>query len=67
MPNIMKLLGIVGTVAMFIVGGGIFSHHFHFNFLSIEIIQNTIVGVIVGMASVAILSLISKLKITKKA
>ncbi len=65
MPKIMKGLGLVGTTAMFIVGGGIFSHHFNLHFLEIEIIQNIIVGLIVGFLAVITVSVISKLRSIK--
>ncbi len=48
MPKVMRTLSVVGVIAMFIVGGGIFSHHFHFQFIPIEIVQNTVVGVCIG-------------------
>lgn len=61
MPKMMKFLGVVGTIAMFIVGGGIFSHHFHLNFIEIEIIQNIIVGIVVGGLSLALMTMTQKI------
>ncbi|WP_127717942.1 DUF808 family protein [Halobacteriovorax sp. HLS] len=49
MPYFMKLLSIVGTIAMFLVAGGIFTHAFHLQFIEIESIQNAILGIIVGL------------------
>lgn len=57
MPKLMKFLGVVGTIAMFIVGGGIFSHHFHISIIEIEIIQNIIVGIVVGGVSLGFITL----------
>lgn len=57
MPKFMKTLGVVGTVAMLLVGGEIFSHHFHFNFIPIGMIQNIIVGLIVGLLTCGFFSL----------
>lgn len=48
MPYIMKGLGIVGTAAMLLVGGGIFTHTFHLKFINPEIILNLIIGFGVG-------------------
>ncbi len=52
MPKIMKGLGIVGTTAMFLVGGGIIGHTFHIPYFVPEIIQNLIVGLIAGLLCV---------------
>ncbi|MAE75038.1 MAG: hypothetical protein CL675_13170 [Bdellovibrionaceae bacterium] len=48
MPWVMKSLGIIGTIAMFLVGGGIFSHTFHWQLLPWPLIQDLILGVVVG-------------------
>lgn len=61
MPYMMKGLGIIGTIAMFLVGGGIVNHFFHLHFLSIEIIQNLISGVISGAVVLGLISLAQKL------
>lgn len=50
MPYIMKGLGIIGTLAMLLVAGGIFSHTFHLPLYTIELIQNLILGSTVGLA-----------------
>lgn len=49
MPLIMKGLGIIGTLAMFLVGGGIISHTFHLPIYLPEMIQNLILGLIAGV------------------
>lgn len=48
MPKIMKSLGIIGTIAMFLVGGGIVSHTFHIPYWMPELIQNFIIGALAG-------------------
>ncbi len=49
MPYIMKALGIIGTVAMFLVGGGIIVHTFHLPIWIPAIFQNLIIGLIAGL------------------
>lgn len=49
MPKMMRGLGIVGTLAMFLVGGGIISHTFHFPMIMPEFLQNLILGLVVGL------------------
>ncbi len=56
MPYIMKGLGIVGTIAMLLVGGGIVSHTFHLHQYLNTHIQNLIVGFIVGAVCLALIS-----------
>ena len=48
MPYTMKTLGIVGTLAMLLVGGGIIAHIFHFPHVIFDHLQNLIVGLIAG-------------------
>jgi predicted DNA repair protein MutK len=60
MPWIMKGLGIVGTAAMFLVGGGIIGHIFHIKAYMPETLQNLVVGILVGALSLGVLSLIPK-------
>lgn len=62
MPKIMKTLGIVGTIAMLLVGGGIFTHTFHLHFLRPEILLNLIVGLIVGGILTFLIELILSFK-----
>lgn len=57
MPFIMRGLGIVGTVAMFLVGGSIVAHTFHIPYLVPEILQNLVIGLIAGLMVVGIMSL----------
>tara|TARA_B100001971_G_scaffold84647_1_gene78185 strand:- start:293523 stop:294323 length:801 start_codon:yes stop_codon:yes gene_type:complete len=49
MPYMMKILGIVGTIAMFLVGGGIISHTFHLPIFTFELLQNFILGLLAGL------------------
>lgn len=65
MPIIMKVLGVVGTIAMLLVGGGIFNHTFHLSFIpGPELLQNLILGSFAGVIIVAIEKLIKKLFIS---
>lgn len=63
MPYTMKALGIIGTVAMFLVGGGIFNHFFHLSYITIELIQNLGLGVTGGLISYLLVISFSKIKI----
>ncbi len=62
MPYIMKLLGIVGTLAMLLVGGGIIVHTFHLPLYLNEHIQNLIIGALAGLLIVLVLKLFKKLR-----
>lgn len=57
MPYMMKLLGIVGTIAMFLVGGGIISHTFHLPLIVPELLQNLLLGIIAGLALTGLLKI----------
>lgn len=75
-PMLMKLLAIVGTIAMFLVGGGIITHNVPFVHHIAEallpmagnlemlasIAFDGVVGILAGIIVVAIVQLISKLK-----
>lgn len=64
MPWLMRILSIVGTVAMFLVGGGIFSHNVpmlhdwlhqhHWETGLMEMIINFVIGIIIGLMVCAI-------------
>lgn len=62
MPFLMKGLGIIGTIAMFLVGGGIINHTFHLQLISFELIQNLIMGLLAGTLLVAAAHLFLKIK-----
>ena len=66
LPKLIKLLGIIGTIAMLLVGGGMFVHNIHqihefFHSLPI-IVTELIVGLIVGLITYLVLELFKKLK-----
>jgi len=61
-PYLMKLLGILGTVAMFLVGGGILAHGLHlFGELSNATWFQGVVGIIAGVVIVIIVEAIKKM------
>lgn len=75
-PKLMKFLSIAGTLAMFLVGGGILVHGIDFLHLEVEdlahltgvfedittMLLNALVGLIIGVIVVAIVTLISKIR-----
>ena len=65
MPYIMKGLGILGTLAMLLVGGGIVVHTFHWPLYLNEYLQNLIVGLITGALCVGLfeITMIAKNKL----
>ena len=65
MPYMMKFLGIIGTIAMFLVGGGIIVHTFHMPLFTFELLQNLIIGVILGLVAVAVMHLIIRLRTSR--
>jgi len=66
MPYIMKALGIIGTAAMLLVGGGIIVHLFHLPMYLNEHLQNLIIGFIVGLNVLALFTLGKKLTFNSK-
>ena len=67
MPLIMKGLGIFGTVAMFLVGGGILAHNFHIPYWMPEIVQNCLIGLMAGVLMVIPLEAYQKVKSKRSA
>lgn len=63
MPVTMKGLGIIGTAAMLLVGGGIIVHIFHVPHFMNDHLQNLIVGFLAGAVCVAFYEL--KVKLSK--
>lgn len=75
-PKLMKFLSIVGTLAMFLVGGGILVHGIDFLHHEVEdlahltgifeslttMLLNALIGLIVGVALVAIVTIIGKIR-----
>lgn len=66
LPYLIQILAVVGTVAMLVVGGGIYIHNielFHqlnefiVNYLTYDLLSETIVGFIVGFLTIIILKL----------
>ncbi len=49
-PQLMKLLGVLGTVAMFLVGGGILTHGAPFLHHAIEAMQTSLPAMLTGVA-----------------
>ncbi len=49
MPHLMRGLGIIGTIAMFLVAGGIISHTFHLPLYTFELLQNLTLGLVAGL------------------
>lgn len=66
MPYVMKGLGIVGTAAMLLVGGGIINHLFHVGHLLPsfipEFILNGILGLLTGLLCVGAMVLFQKIR-----
>lgn len=48
-PSVIKILGIVGTIAMFMVGGGIISHKFHVSFFGLSWELDLMIGICAGL------------------
>ncbi|HEY9189826.1 MAG TPA: DUF808 family protein [Sulfurovum sp.] len=68
MPKVIKVLAVIGTIAMLLVGGGILSHHVDFihHYMMVEavpvILNELLVGLIVGAVVVAVVKIFSALK-----
>ncbi|MEN8124520.1 MAG: DUF808 domain-containing protein [Bacteroidota bacterium] len=66
LPKLIKLLGIVGTIAMLLVGGGMFVHNIHqihefFHAIPI-IVTELVMGLIVGLIAFIIVETFKKVK-----
>lgn len=57
MPYTMKALGIIGTLAMLLVGGGIIVHTFHIPYYTNESLENLILGFMAGLLALGLLQL----------
>lgn len=55
MPYMMKGLGILGTTAMFLVGGGIIAHLAHLPHYMPEMLQNLLIGIAAGLVVLGVL------------
>ena len=61
-PKVVKFLGIVGTIAMFLVGGGIVAHYFHFSLIGEENLNNLVIGLASGIVVVGLVQGALKIK-----
>ncbi|MEN8186393.1 MAG: DUF808 domain-containing protein [Bacteroidota bacterium] len=66
LPKLIKLLGIVGTLAMLLVGGGLFVHNIHkvhdfFHALPV-VVAELLVGLIVGLIVYLLVEMFKKIK-----
>lgn len=65
LPVVIKILGVVGTIALLLVSGGIFLHnidYFHHLFPNVpDIIKEFGFGIVVGTAMVLVITLIQKI------
>lgn len=66
MPKVIKVLTVVGTIAMILVGGGILSHNIdlvHYMFIEAipSILNEFIIGLIVGMIVLAVINIFKKI------
>ena len=64
LPIIIRILAVVGTIALILVAGGIFAHnieYFHHLYPTIPaIIKETVLGILVGLLAVIIMALAKK-------
>ncbi len=71
LPKVIKSLGIIGTIALITVSGGIFVHNiefFHHLFPTLPaIVREILVGLVMGFLVLVIFLLFKKLKAVKKA
>lgn len=62
LPKIIRLLGIIGTIAMLLVGGGMFVHNIdvlhHFMAIMPALVANLIVGLVIGLILLLIMQLL---------
>jgi predicted DNA repair protein MutK len=62
LPKVIRLLGVIGTIAMLLVGGGMFVHNVAFihDFMLIlpTLVANLVVGLVIGMGLLASMQLI---------
>ena len=60
-PKIVKFLGVIGTIAMFLVGGGIFIHNLHLPIIFNEMGMSFVLGVFIGFISFCSIILFNKI------
>jgi len=65
LPKVIRFLGVVGTIALILVAGGIFAHNIHFLHDLLpqvpSIIKEAAYGIIVGLIAVGVVTVIKKL------
>lgn len=65
LPKIIRLLNVVGTIALILVAGGIFAHNIHFLHDLLpqvpSIIKEVAYGIIVGLIAVGVVTVIKKI------
>lgn len=66
LPKIIRLLSVVGTIALILVAGGIFAHNIHFlhHLLPSQIpsiIQEALYGIIIGLIAVGAVTVVKKI------
>lgn len=65
LPKVIRFLGVVGTIALILVAGGIFAHNIHFLHDLLpqvpSIIKEAAYGIIVGLIAVCVVTVIKKL------
>jgi len=70
LPHVIRALGVIGTIAMLLVGGGIYTHNIHslHHYLGAipAIVANLLVGIVVGGVLLAIQLAVKKVLPTKK-
>lgn len=71
LPWVIKVLAVVGTFALLLVAGGIFSHNIHFFHDLLPtwpaMLKELLLGIVVGIIAVILLTLITKILPKKKA
>ncbi|MBM9604181.1 DUF808 domain-containing protein [Desulfopila inferna] len=71
LPKIIRALGIIGTVAMLLVGGGMFTHNIHILHQILDFmplfLANLLMGAVVGGVALAVSKVVQKGNSSKKA
>lgn len=66
LPWVIRALGVIGTIAMLLVGGGMFTHNLHALHHAVEVLPaffiNLLVGTVVGTVLVIVQQLVVKLR-----
>ena len=65
MPKLMKVLSVIGVVAMLLVGGDIISHHFHLVLPGFKMLNSIFIGFTAGLAVMLLFSLKNFKKLMK--